>query len=208
MQHKVKKEDVSHSSRVILQRLQIPLKSLNIQLRTLIQRFSSLTWKKKADMPIFKEYYAITNMIIDQFFFYSQTQQTKSPSRVWGNIYCKYFICNLTTAHCPVNKQWLLSRLWISSCETLGQKGFFCLFVDAAVSEITATNLFWRIRSLWRLCLYITLNYRNVILILQHNTTQNCNIKIQFLKQGGCLKLHSICDSNRTVNVLTHSESK
>lgn len=132
MQHKVKKEDVSHSSRVILQRLQIPLKSLNIQLRTLIQRFSSLTWKKKADMPIFKEYYAITNMIIDKFFFYSQTQQTKSPSRVWGNIYCKYFICNLTrdTAHCHVNKQWFLSQLGISShCEITSCPGKGFLFL-------------------------------------------------------------------------------
>ncbi len=57
-QHKVKKADVSHSGTVILQRLRIPLKSLNIQLWDTNPEVQFSDMKKKADIPIFKEHYA------------------------------------------------------------------------------------------------------------------------------------------------------
>lgn len=131
--------------------------------------------KKIADMPIFKEHYAFTNMIIDIFFFILKYNKQKA--------YLEYEVTSTVNTLFVI---WLQHTvLWINNgfyhdCGFHHVKHWdkslpvperaFCLFVDAAVSEITATNLSWRIRSLWGLCSYITLNYRNPILLLQHNT--------------------------------------
>ncbi len=74
-QHKVKKADVSHSGTVILQRLQIPLKSLNIQLWDTNPEVQFSDMKKKADMPIFKEHYANHKLLFIHFFIFKYNKQ-------------------------------------------------------------------------------------------------------------------------------------